>query len=136
MEVVVAALNQEKALVGAFSVIVQPVVEPMDRFAALHNIPRLRCCPPVLAWFLWNSEVTSSTATGAELAASAHTLDLASARDKASTAEEAGLLLVFSQFTFILLFPVHLLVLETKVIRMFPKISQSWRRPLLGPSPG
>ena len=28
------------------------------------------------------------------------------------------------------------LVLETKVIRMFPKISQSWRRPLLGPSPG
>ena len=27
--------NQEKALVGAFSVIVQPVVEPMDRFAAL-----------------------------------------------------------------------------------------------------
>ena len=27
--------HQEKALVGAFSVIVQPVVEPMDRFAAL-----------------------------------------------------------------------------------------------------
>ena len=32
---VVAAFNQEKALVGAFSVIVQTVVEPMDRFAAL-----------------------------------------------------------------------------------------------------
>ena len=31
---------------------------------------------------------------------------------------------------------VRLLVLETKVIRMFPKISQSRRRPLLGPSPG
>ena len=29
------AFNQEKALVGAFSVIVQPVVEPIDRFAAL-----------------------------------------------------------------------------------------------------
>ena len=29
--------NQEKALVGAFSMIVQPVVEPMDRFAALVN---------------------------------------------------------------------------------------------------
>ena len=29
------AFNQEKALVGAFSVIVQPVVEPMDRFTAL-----------------------------------------------------------------------------------------------------
>ena len=28
-------VNQEKALVGAFSVIVQPVVELMDRFAAL-----------------------------------------------------------------------------------------------------
>ena len=31
----VGPFNQEKALVGAFSVIVQPVVEPMDRFAAL-----------------------------------------------------------------------------------------------------
>ena len=29
-----------------------------------------------------------------------------------------------------------LVVLETKVIRMFPKVSQSRRRPLLGPSPG
>ena len=35
VKVVVAAFNQEKALVGAFSVIVQPVVEPMDRFTAL-----------------------------------------------------------------------------------------------------
>ena len=35
MKAVVAAFNQEKALVGAFSVIVQPVVEPTDRFAAL-----------------------------------------------------------------------------------------------------
>ena len=35
MKAVVAAFNQEKAQVGAFSVIVQPVVEPMDRFAAL-----------------------------------------------------------------------------------------------------
>ena len=35
MKAVVAAFNQEKALVGAFSVIVQLVVEPMDRFAAL-----------------------------------------------------------------------------------------------------
>ena len=30
MKAVVAAFNQEKALVGAFSVIVQPVVETMD----------------------------------------------------------------------------------------------------------
>ena len=35
MKAVVAAFNQEKPLVGAFSVIVQPVVEPMDRFTAL-----------------------------------------------------------------------------------------------------
>ena len=34
----VGAFNQEKALVGAFSVIVQPVVQPMDRFAALTKI--------------------------------------------------------------------------------------------------
>ena len=35
MKALVGAFNQEKALVGAFPVIVQPVVEPMDRFAAL-----------------------------------------------------------------------------------------------------
>ena len=32
---IVGTFNQEKALVGAFSVIVKPVVEPMDRFTAL-----------------------------------------------------------------------------------------------------
>ena len=35
MKALVGAFNQEKALVGAFSVIVQLVVELMDRFAAL-----------------------------------------------------------------------------------------------------
>ena len=35
MKVLVGTFNQEKALVGAFSVIVLPVVEPMDRFTAL-----------------------------------------------------------------------------------------------------
>ena len=35
VKVVVDAFNQDKALVGAFSVIVHPLVEPMDRFAAL-----------------------------------------------------------------------------------------------------
>ena len=35
MKALVGAFNQEKALAGAFSVIVQPVVKPMDRFAAL-----------------------------------------------------------------------------------------------------
>ena len=35
MKALVGAFNQEKALVGAFSVIVQQVADPMDRFAAL-----------------------------------------------------------------------------------------------------
>ena len=38
MKALVGAFNQEKAQVGAFSVIVQPVVEPMDRFTALTRI--------------------------------------------------------------------------------------------------
>ena len=38
MKALVGAFNQEKALVGAFSVIVQSVVEPMDRFTALVHI--------------------------------------------------------------------------------------------------
>ena len=37
MKALVGAFNQEKALVGAFSVMVQPVVEPMDRFTALYR---------------------------------------------------------------------------------------------------
>ena len=35
MKALVSAFNQEKALVGAFSVIVQPVVEPMEHYTAL-----------------------------------------------------------------------------------------------------
>ena len=38
MKALVGAFNQEKALVGAFSVIVQPVVEPMEQHTALHII--------------------------------------------------------------------------------------------------
>ena len=36
-QALVGAFNQEKALEGAFSVIVQPVVKPMGRYAALHR---------------------------------------------------------------------------------------------------
>ena len=43
MKALVGAFNQEKALVGAFSVIVQPVVEPMDRFTALFQVPGDMC---------------------------------------------------------------------------------------------
>ena len=35
MKTLVGAFKQEKALVGAFSVIVQPVVEPMEHYTAL-----------------------------------------------------------------------------------------------------
>ena len=35
MKALVGAFNQEKALVGAFYVIVQPVVEPMEHYTAL-----------------------------------------------------------------------------------------------------
>ena len=35
MKALVGAFNQEKVLVGAFSVIVQPVVEPMEQYTAL-----------------------------------------------------------------------------------------------------
>ena len=38
VKALVGTFNQEKALVGAFYVIVQPVVEPMDRFAALVSL--------------------------------------------------------------------------------------------------
>ena len=41
MKALVGAFNQEKALVGAFLVIVQPVVEPMDRFTALIIVCRV-----------------------------------------------------------------------------------------------
>ena len=43
MKALVGAFNQEKALVGTFSVIVQPVVEPMDRFTALLLILIIPC---------------------------------------------------------------------------------------------
>ena len=40
MKALEGAFNQEKALlVGAFSVIVKPIVKPMDRFAALLQVP-------------------------------------------------------------------------------------------------
>ena len=48
MKAVVAAFNQEKALVGAFSVIVQPIVEPMDSYTALLLTPLLRSVSPLL----------------------------------------------------------------------------------------
>ena len=55
VKALVGAFNQEKALEGAFSVIVQPVVKPMGRYAAIHRTLDLpitavspRPCVPVL----------------------------------------------------------------------------------------
>ena len=42
MKTLEGAFNQEKALVGAFSVIVQPVVEQIDRFVALVLVEMVR----------------------------------------------------------------------------------------------
>ena len=54
MKALVGAFNQEKVLVGAFSVIIQPVVEPMDRFTALlqilHNVWRRHWWPGSEWW--------------------------------------------------------------------------------------
>ena len=50
MKALVGAFNHEKALVGAFSVIVQPVVEPINRFAALLET---QCC--LLSTATWRS---------------------------------------------------------------------------------
>ena len=47
MKALVGAFNQEKALVGAFSVIVQPVVESMDRFTALSET----ICKMGVTWY-------------------------------------------------------------------------------------
>ena len=38
MKAGIAAFNHEKALVGTFSVIVQPVVEPMEHYTALLKV--------------------------------------------------------------------------------------------------
>ena len=51
MKALVGAFNQEKALVGAFSVIVQPVVEPMEHYTALivtHYTVMCAGIPPIL----------------------------------------------------------------------------------------
>ena len=56
VKALVGTFNQEKALVGAFSVIVQPVVEPMDHFTAL--VCTLQCivvqCGP--SWIKLNCQ--------------------------------------------------------------------------------
>ena len=52
MKAPVGAFNQEKALVGAFSVIVQPVVEPMEHYTALvsaQSPAQFRCSSALLA---------------------------------------------------------------------------------------
>ena len=74
MKALVGAFNQEKALVGAFSVIVQPVVEPMDRFTALivTSIVTSLISPHQTAeggrragyWYRWRSRDWGQPSTG------------------------------------------------------------------------
>ena len=85
MKALVGAFNQEKALVGAFSVysvIVQPVVEPMEHYTALVSRPppspghlsgkRTRLCWSGLAPASSRLAVTSTAAT-ASMEARPHT---------------------------------------------------------------
>ena len=60
MKAVVAAFNQEKALVGAFSVIVQPVVEPMDRFTALFTTNRSSVGREGINSFLFSVDINNA----------------------------------------------------------------------------
>ena len=50
MKALVGAFNQEKALVGAFSVIVQPVVEPMEHYTAL--VSSIRFSHGTILWIM------------------------------------------------------------------------------------
>ena len=63
----VGAFNQEKALVGAFFVIVQPVVEAMDRFTALYSIQYSRAALLIADWGtpIFHPATTSSIHTTA-----------------------------------------------------------------------
>ena len=56
MKALVGAFNQEKALVGVFSVIVQPVVEPMEHYTALiSDCLMLHLALDKELLFAWNS---------------------------------------------------------------------------------
>ena len=75
MKVLVGAFNQEKALVGAFSVIVQPVVEPMDRFTALNiTLPRSRPTALLPFWHVAGYALGAGTALLGKEAAMACTV--------------------------------------------------------------
>ena len=60
MKALVGAFNQEKALVGAFSVIVLPVVEPMEHCTALTFI-----CSMGWVYTQWAAVITQCSLTSA-----------------------------------------------------------------------
>ena len=63
MKALVGAFNQEKALVGAFSVIAQPVVEPMEHYTALVVITGGAArCPVMNIITPWGDILTNITA--------------------------------------------------------------------------
>ena len=60
MKVLVGAFNQEKALVGAFSVIVQPVVEPMEHYTALFTTNRSSVGREGINSFLFSVDINNA----------------------------------------------------------------------------
>ena len=81
MKALVGAFNQEKALVGAFSVIVQPVVEPLEYYTTLHRVniapwiygqltvsraPLHPVLPPLLEAYIASVLTVPSSRAGAE----------------------------------------------------------------------
>ena len=89
----------------------------------------LYCTVQVLHWFLNGAQLQAGLVTAME--------PVYPLEDKRGVARSL-LKLPLTEETLPRYYPniVSLVVLETKVIRMFPNISQSRRRPLLGPSPG
>ena len=64
MKALVGAFNQEKELVGAFSVIVLPVVEPMDRFTSALLLTRVSGVGGGQRVLLFTQQVQAGAAPG------------------------------------------------------------------------
>ena len=65
MKALVGAFNQEKALEGAFSVIVQPVVEPMEHYTALTAVAA--AAPPHSSQLVSPDKLVSSLQSAARV---------------------------------------------------------------------
>ena len=128
MRALVGAFNQEKALVGAFSVIVQPVVEQMDRFAALPVLPLLlltSCAGPkfICPWLelRWNTFLASAPRpASSSLASWARVWRITCTNTAVRSVQQSR----------------KKAIVISAANRLIGEVVQSRRRPLLGPSPG